>query len=91
MALRQQAASLVVSVICGPELISALSRLVREKKLPKADYRRLNRDAIAVGPDVRRYLSNHIGHFGLGYFVAGVPSTSGSGRPSYRMCACRRA
>ena len=91
MALCQQADSLVVSVICLPELISTLSRVVRKKKLAKADYRRLKRDAIAVGPGGCRYLSNHIGHYGLGYFLAGVASTSGSGRPSYRMCACGRA
>lgn len=47
MALCLQADSLVVSVICLPELISTLSRLVREKKLSKADYRKLKGDAIA--------------------------------------------
>lgn len=46
-ALCQQANSLVVSVICLPELISTLSRLVREKKLTKAQYRKLKRDAMA--------------------------------------------
>lgn len=52
MALCQQADSLVVSVICLPELISTLSRLVREKKLAKADYRRLNGDAMSDLADV---------------------------------------
>jgi len=47
MALCLKADSLVVSVICLPELISTLSRLVREKKLAKADYRKLKGDAIA--------------------------------------------
>lgn len=51
-ALCQQADSLVVSVICLPELISALSRLVREKKLSKADYRKLKNDAMADLADV---------------------------------------
>jgi hypothetical protein len=32
----QQADSLVVSVICLPELVSTLLRLAREKKLSKA-------------------------------------------------------
>lgn len=52
MALCQQAGSLVVSVICLPELISTLSRLVREKKLAKADYRRLKGEAMADLEDV---------------------------------------
>jgi len=52
MALCQQADSLVVSVICLPELISTLSRLVREKKLSKADYRKLKGDTIADLADV---------------------------------------
>jgi len=47
MALCQQADSLVVSVVCLPELISTFSRLVREKKLAKADYRKLKADAMA--------------------------------------------
>ena len=46
-ALCQQADTLVVSVICLPELISALSRLVRERRLAKAAYRRLKGDAAA--------------------------------------------
>lgn len=41
LALCEDADQLVVSVICVPELISTLSRLVREKKLSKADYRKL--------------------------------------------------
>ena len=52
MALCLQADSLVVSVICLPELISTLSRLVREKKLAKAEYRKLKSDAIADLADV---------------------------------------
>ena len=47
IALCQQADSLIVSVICLPELISTLSRLLREKKLAKADYRKLKGDAMA--------------------------------------------
>ncbi len=41
MALCQEADDLVVSVLCLPELIATLSRLVHEKKLIKADYRKL--------------------------------------------------
>jgi len=52
VALCQKADSLVVSVICLPELISTLSRLVREKKLAKADYRKLKADAMADLADV---------------------------------------
>lgn len=48
----QQADSLVVSVICLPELISTLSRLLREKKFTKADYQKLKGDAIADLADV---------------------------------------
>jgi predicted nucleic acid-binding protein len=48
----QQADSLVVSVICLPELISTLCRLVREKKLSKAAYRKLKSEAIADLADV---------------------------------------
>jgi hypothetical protein len=47
LALCLGADSLVVSVICLPELISALCRLVREKRLGKADYRKLKRAAMA--------------------------------------------
>jgi len=52
LAVCQQADSLVVSVICLPELISMLSRLVREKKLAKAAYRKLRGDAMADLADV---------------------------------------
>ncbi len=47
-----KADSLVVSVICLPELISTLCRLLREKKLVKADYRKLKGDAMADLTDV---------------------------------------
>lgn len=46
IALCQQADSLVVSTLCLPELISTLSRLVREKRLTKAAYKKLKADAI---------------------------------------------
>jgi hypothetical protein len=52
VALCQQADSLVVSVVCLPELISTLSRLVRERKLAKAAYRKLKVDAMADLADV---------------------------------------
>ena len=52
MALCLKADSLVVSVLCLPELISTLSRLLREKKLTKADYRKLKDEAIADLTDV---------------------------------------
>ena len=52
IALCQKADSLVVSVICLLELISTLARLVREKKLVKADYRKLKGDAMADLADV---------------------------------------
>lgn len=52
LAVCQQAESLIVSVICLPELISALSRLVREKKLTKAAYRQLKNEAMADMKDV---------------------------------------
>jgi uncharacterized protein len=48
----QRADSLVVSVICLPELISTLSRLLREKKFTKADYQKLKGDAIADLADI---------------------------------------
>lgn len=51
-ALCQQAESLVVSVIFLPELISTLSCLVREKKLTRAAYRKLKREAMADLADV---------------------------------------
>ncbi|MDP8984238.1 MAG: type II toxin-antitoxin system VapC family toxin [Pseudomonadota bacterium] len=41
VALCDDADALVVSVVCLPELVSSLCRLVREKKLGRADYRRL--------------------------------------------------
>ncbi len=43
----EDADNLIVSVICFPELISTLCRLVREKKLTKSVYRKLRSDAIA--------------------------------------------
>lgn len=51
-ALCQQADALAVSVICLPELISTLSRLVRETKLTKAQYRKLKNLVIADLADV---------------------------------------
>ena len=52
VALCQQADNLVVSVICLPELISTFSRLVREKRLAKADYQKLKADTMADLVDV---------------------------------------
>ncbi len=52
LALCQQADALVVSVICLPELISTLSRLVRETKLTKAQYRKLKNLVMADLADV---------------------------------------
>ena len=52
MALCTQAESLAVSVICLPELISTLARLVREKRITKASYLKLKSDAIADLADV---------------------------------------
>ena len=52
LAMCQQADSLVISVICLPELTSTLSRLVREKKITKADYLKLKGDAIADMADI---------------------------------------
>lgn len=48
----QQADSLIVSVICLPELISTLSRLLRENKFAKADYQKLKGDAMADLADI---------------------------------------
>ena len=48
----QRAESLVVSVICLPELVSALCRLVRERRLAKADFRKLKAAAISDLADV---------------------------------------
>lgn len=52
IALCQQADSLVVSAICLPELISTLSRLLREKQLSKAVYQKLKEDAMGDLADV---------------------------------------
>ena len=52
VALCRQADNLNVSVICLPELMSTFSRLVREKKLAKADYQKLKADAMADLVDV---------------------------------------
>lgn len=52
MKLCHQADNLVVSVICLPELVSTLSRLLREKKLTKADYRKLKGNAMADFVDI---------------------------------------
>jgi uncharacterized protein len=52
LAVCQQADSLIVSVICLPELISTLSRLVREKKLANAAYRKLKGEAMVDLADV---------------------------------------
>lgn len=48
----QEADILVVSIICLPEFISTLSRLVREKRLTQPNYRRLKSDAMADLADV---------------------------------------
>jgi hypothetical protein len=48
----QQADSLAVCVICLPELISTLTRLVREKKITKADYRTLKGNATTDLADI---------------------------------------
>ncbi len=52
MALCQQADSLVVCVVCLPELVSTLSRLLREKKLSKAEYRKLKADTMTDLADI---------------------------------------
>ena len=52
LAMCHQADSLVVSVICLPELVATLSRLVREKKLTKVAYLQLKSDAMADLADV---------------------------------------
>ena len=52
MKLCQQADSLVVSVICLPEIISTLSRLAREKKLVKIEYRQMKEAAMADLADI---------------------------------------
>lgn len=48
----EEADSLVISVICLPELVSTLSRLVREKKLVKSEYRKLKEKARADLEDI---------------------------------------
>ncbi len=48
----QQADSLDVSVTCLPELVSTLSRLVRERTLTKSAYLALKSDAMADLADV---------------------------------------
>lgn len=52
LAVCQQADSLVVSVICLPELVSTLCRLVREEKLASAAYRTLKGGMMADLADV---------------------------------------
>lgn len=52
LAVCQEADRLVVSVICLPELIATLSRLVREKKVANAAYQSMKGDAIADLADV---------------------------------------
>jgi predicted nucleic acid-binding protein len=47
LALCQQADKLIVSVMCLPELISTLSRLVREKRLTRAGYLGLKNAAVS--------------------------------------------
>ncbi len=64
----QQADTVVVSVICLPELISTLSRLVREKRLAKAAYRKLKADVMADLADVD--LPNCPRGAGLGGFAS---------------------
>lgn len=52
LAVCQRADSLVISVICLPELISTLCRLVREEKLASAAYRALKGGMMANLADV---------------------------------------
>ena len=52
LAVCQQADNLVVSVICLPELVSTLCRLVREEKLASAAYRTLKGSMMADLADV---------------------------------------
>ncbi len=47
-----QADDLVVSVVCIPELMSTLCRLLREKRLTREQYRRLKRHAMADLADI---------------------------------------
>ena len=51
-ALCAEADRLVVSVICLPELVSTLSRLVRERRLSRIEYRRLKAGVVADLADV---------------------------------------
>ena len=52
LALCAQADSLTVSVICLPEFISTLTRLVREKRLNQTDYQNLKFKAITDLADI---------------------------------------
>ena len=52
LSLCEQADMLVVSVICLPEFISTLSRLLREKKIDQYDYRNLKAAAMSDLTDV---------------------------------------
>jgi uncharacterized protein len=52
LAVCEQAEQLTVSVICLPELISTLARLLREKKLTKANYVKLKNNATSDLVDV---------------------------------------
>jgi len=45
LALCEEAETLVVSVICMPELVSTLARLVREKQITNKEYQKLKRGA----------------------------------------------
>ncbi len=46
LALCAQASSLTVSVLCLPELVSTLARLLREKTLTRSDYAKLKQAAL---------------------------------------------
>jgi len=59
MALCNQADILTVSVICLPEFISALTRLVREEKLVQQEYKTLKTVAMADLADVDICQINH--------------------------------
>ena len=50
--LSRQAGKLVVSVICLPELLATLSRLVREKRLTRTGYRKLKACVLADLHDI---------------------------------------
>lgn len=47
LALCEKADSLAVSVICLPEILSALTRLTRERKLTPAQYNKLKVDVVS--------------------------------------------